>query len=267
MRVPVIGILGVVIGVGLISGSCGGKSPIEPTPVCTVTVAPASLTFQTDGGTGAIAVSTAAGCNWTATASAGWIAISGATGNGGGTATYAVAANPAQEARTGSVTIAGQVHAVSQAGRPVDCSYGISPTSASVNKDATAGAIAVTAPATCGWTATSSAPWLVLADGGQGTGNGSVSYTVTRNLETADRTATISVVRPDLQDDAVRRHGRLPVLGRAGGPQRVHGRRDADDHRHDAAQLHLDRDARCLLAGGVRRERHRYRPHLGDRPR
>jgi hypothetical protein len=62
-----------------------------------------------------------------------------------------------------------------------------------VNKDATAGAIAVTAPATCGWTATSSAPWLVLPDAGQGTGNGSVSYTVTRNLETFDRTATVSV--------------------------------------------------------------------------
>ena len=194
MRLPVIGVLGVAVGLGVISGSCGGKSPTEPTPVCTVTIAPASAAFQMDGGNGALTVSTASGCNWTATASAGWIAIaSGATGTGGGTATYTVAANPAQEARSGSVTIADRVHAVSQAGRPLECSYGISPTSASVNKDATTGAIAVTAPASCGWTATSSAPWLVLADSGQGAGNGSVSYAVARNPETGDRTATIRI--------------------------------------------------------------------------
>jgi hypothetical protein len=41
--------------------------------------------------------------------------------------------------------------------------------------------IAVTAPAGCGWTATSGAGWITIASGASGTGNGTVRFTVAAN--------------------------------------------------------------------------------------
>jgi hypothetical protein len=188
--------LGLIVSVSAASTACRGKkSPSEPTPVCAVTISPGSLTFGSDGGAGSVTVSAAGGCSWTATSSGAWIAVtSGGTGSGGGTVAYSVTANPAAAARNGNVSIAGQVHSVSQQGRAATvCTYDLSPTSASYNKDAAAGTFAVSAPADCAWVATSNAPWLTLTSGDRGSGSGAVSYAVSRNLEIADRTAAINV--------------------------------------------------------------------------
>src|SRR6185503_7530312 len=71
---------------------------------------------------GSVAVTTAAGCNWTAVSNNSFITItSGASGSGSGTVNYAVAANTASLSRNGSLTIAGLTHSVSQAGAGGGC--------------------------------------------------------------------------------------------------------------------------------------------------
>ena len=195
MRVRTFGILILIGAISSVIAACGSKPPTEPTPSCTATISPLNQTFDANGGTGSVTVSMPAGCTWTATSSGAWIAVTtGGTGNGAGAVAYSVTANPNTQGRNGTLTIAGQSHAVTQQGRaPTVCSYSLSPTTASYNKDGADGTFAVTAPPDCSWTATSSASWVTFAAADRGTGNGSVSYRVSRNPDTTDRTAAIGV--------------------------------------------------------------------------
>ena len=163
---------------------CAGDSetPVEPTPICSVAISPATLSFGSGGGNGSVTVTAAPGCTWTGVAAANWITVTaGSSGSGAGTVAYSVAANTGSESRSGTLSIGGQTHAVSQDGRaPTVCSYQIGPDQAVYNKDAASGTFAVTAPASCAWTAVSNASWLTVVTGAQGSGNGTVAYAVAR---------------------------------------------------------------------------------------
>lgn len=177
------------------AGCDSKKSPADPTPVCSYTIAPASHAFGADGGAANVTVTTTAACTWTATSNAGWVAVTtGGSGTGPGTVAYAVTANASTEARSGTLTVAGQSHAVTQQGRSASpCTYAVSPDSARFGKDAATGTFTVTAAAGCAWVAASNAGWLAVNAGSPGSGTGAVSYAVSRNLEAAERTATITV--------------------------------------------------------------------------
>ena len=170
-------------------------SPTEPTPVCTYAISPGALTISSEGGSGTVAVTAGANCSWSATASANWITITaGAAGSGPGTIAYTVGANGATTSRTGSLTVGGQTHTVTQEARTVTvCSYDLSPGSAEFNKDGGSGTFTVSAPAGCAWTASSNAPWLGISGGAQGSGTAAVSYTVARHTEIAERSGAITV--------------------------------------------------------------------------
>lgn len=78
-------------------------------------ILPATQSFGPSGGSGSVTVSAPAGANWSANSRVGWITItSGATGSGNGAVTYTVSANGLPTARTGTVTIAGQIFTVVQ---------------------------------------------------------------------------------------------------------------------------------------------------------
>lgn len=180
----------------LVIAACGHReSPTEPTPTCSYTISPTSAAIASEGGNATITVTTTAGCAWSAAAGADWITITaGATGTGQGSATYSVAANATTTQRTSAVTVAGQNHAVTQQGRaPLPCSYELSPGSADFNKDGGPGTFSVAAAPGCAWTATSSAAWVTIDGTNQGSGNGTVSYTVSRQLAVSSRTATLEV--------------------------------------------------------------------------
>ena len=73
------------------------------------------------------------------------------------------------------------------------CSYSISPTSASIPASGGTGTVAVTVGAGCSWIVTSNAAWIsVKSSTASGTGNGSVSYSVSRN-NGGSRTGTMTV--------------------------------------------------------------------------
>jgi hypothetical protein len=192
-------IVWMALGVGSVcvgSLGCEGRtSPAQPTPVCSIAITPASQAFTDEGGASTIAVATTAGCSWTASSAVDWLVITSAgAGTGPGSIVYSVRPNANAESRTGAVTVESQRHTVTQTGRtPPPCTFELDPRGTDVDKDAVDGAFSVSAPAGCGWSASSTAPWLVVTAGSQGVGPGRVAYAVARNTTSVARDAAIVV--------------------------------------------------------------------------
>ena len=178
----------------LVGAGCGG-SPVEPKPPpsCTFVVTPTTASITASGGSASFTVTAASGCSWTARADAAWLSIAGgASGSGNGVVGVSAPANAGTLRRTGTVNIAGQSVSIDQDGVAA-CTYDIAPTSAALGKDGGTGSFAVTTPAHCQWSPSSTALWVVVSSGGARTGNGAVTYSVSRNTGTASRTASITV--------------------------------------------------------------------------
>jgi hypothetical protein len=179
--------------VGVLAG-CSDDNPNDPTPLpCSYTLSPTNRTITSDGGAGAVTVTTRPDCQWSATASAEWIAIaSGTSGTGNGSVGYTVASNPATSSRTGTITVTGVTSTIVQDGRPA-CSFDVSPQQQSFAAGGGSGTVHIVAPAGCSWTATTAASWMTIASGSSGQGNGDVSYTVAENKATENRGGMIDV--------------------------------------------------------------------------
>jgi hypothetical protein len=85
-------------------------------PGCTYTLAPASASFSSSGGTGSATVTTPSYCNWSTASGVPWVILNATTGLGTPTLTYSVAPNTATTSRTAALTIAGNVLTITQAG-------------------------------------------------------------------------------------------------------------------------------------------------------
>jgi T5SS/PEP-CTERM-associated repeat protein len=85
---------------------------------CTFTLSPASTSFPADGGSGSVAVmASQPTCAWNATSNVPWLTVvSGASGIGDGTVTYAATDNLNSIPRQGSLSIGDQTLTVMQAG-------------------------------------------------------------------------------------------------------------------------------------------------------
>jgi hypothetical protein len=159
-----------------------GSQPITVTQAgnCTITVNPSAISVPATAASGqTVTVSAGSGCAWTTTSQASWLTITaGATGSSNGTVTFNVAANTGS-ARTGTLTISGQIVTVTQAAA---CAYTVTPLTVSMPAAGGAGpSLTITAPAGCDWTATTSTPWLTVTSGAAGSGNGSVGFTASAN--------------------------------------------------------------------------------------
>ncbi len=159
---------------------------------CSYTISPTALSYASNGGSGVVNVTTTSGCNWTATSNNSWITItSGSSGSGNGSVNYTVAVNTGTTQLTGTITVAGQTHTVTQSG--ITCSYVISPTALSFTASAGSGTINVTTSSGCNWTATSNDSWITVTSGSTGSGNGTVNYTVAANTGSSQRLGSISI--------------------------------------------------------------------------
>ena len=164
---------------------CGGPdSPTEPTPVCSIAIAPADSTFGSDGGNASLTVTAAVGCAWTTSTNVDWIVVtSGNAGSGNGAVAYSVHVNSGTQSRNGLLSIGGRGHTVAQDGRPpVVCSYELSPDSTVLGNEGGAQSFEVKAPADCAWLATSDAAWIRVTSGDTGSGAGTVSILVARTM-------------------------------------------------------------------------------------
>ena len=169
------------------SAACGSSATVStaPSPAkCPVSVTAPQAALDAGGGSAAVTVATQAECGWTVTSDVGWITgFSPASGQGAAEVRFQVAANPTTSMRQGRITLNGVAAQVSQAG--VSCRVDISPQSQSIAASGGSGAVNVTAPANCTWSAAATEPWLTITSGGSGTGNGTVSFQAAANTGVA----------------------------------------------------------------------------------
>ena len=160
---------------------------IEQGAHCTYGVSPRTVAVPAAGGTAAIAVTAAAGCEWNAQSAVPWVAVSPTVGNGSGTVT--ISASPSNgPSRTGTISVAGETITVSQGG---GCEVVVTPATVTAPAAGRAGSLQVSAAAGCQWTTQSSVPWIVLASPG-GDGPGVVNFNVQANTG-SERPGTISI--------------------------------------------------------------------------
>jgi hypothetical protein len=176
---------------GVVVVSCGDETPAQPS--CSYSIAASKQAFAATGGTGTAVVSTGATCSWIAASESSWVSFSGnASGTGSGAVQYVVAANGATATRKARLTVAGQPIDIDQEGR-APCTYAIAPSGQEFPAVGGAGSIAITAGEGCEWNASVTVAWVTFASGASGSGNGTVTFTVSSNTTVDDRNATITV--------------------------------------------------------------------------
>ena len=160
---------------------------------------------------GSINVKTQKGCKWSASSNVSWIKTTSAnSGYGSGTINYIVHPNSRTsstntssstilKSRTGIISVADKTLKITQS-KPITqaCTYSISPTvTQSFPATGGMGSTNVKTQKGCKWNASSSVSWVRIVSGSSGTGNGTVSYTVSKNSNTSSSsTNTSSVVAP-----------------------------------------------------------------------
>jgi hypothetical protein len=161
---------------------------------CAYAVDPSSYNAPFTGGTTSVAVTTTAGCAWTATSNAAWITISGgAKGIGPGSVELTMSENTGA-ARTGTVVIGGQTVTVTQPAK-APCAYTISPDSYKPSSSGGTVSVAVSTAAGCEWTVAGNPTW-VTAKPSASAGAGSTTITVQSNAGAA-RSATFKIAGQD----------------------------------------------------------------------
>jgi hypothetical protein len=160
---------------------------------CAYTINPASASVNETASTGSFAVSTTAGCSWSATRSVTWITITaGGSGIGSGTVSYSVAANTGPTTRIGTITAGGRTFTITQDGATV-CAFNVSPTSLDMSAAGGPAMFAVTTTTGCAWTATSTSAWITVSSGQSGSATGSVTVQVAGNSGTSGRTGSVTI--------------------------------------------------------------------------
>jgi hypothetical protein len=150
---------------------------------------PSSCTYTAQQGADVlhVVVTTQPGCNWIAVPAASWLGIgSGASGTGNGTVQILADSNNAL-ARTGKLSIAGNVYSIDQA---EGCQFTLYKTSETFAADGGSGQIVGTTASNC------PTPTLSISDSwihSTGTPIGLYSYSVDSNDTGASRTGTITV--------------------------------------------------------------------------
>jgi hypothetical protein len=127
---------------------------------CTYSVTPNSHDISGVGGNSAVTVATAAGCPWTAATHVDWITPQAPAASGPGQMSFAIAANPGP-ARSGTLTIAGQIVTVNQAS---PCGWAFAPPTHFFPATGGAGTTLVIVTGGCTWTAESHSDWIRITD-------------------------------------------------------------------------------------------------------
>lgn len=181
-----------------IAGTMFTVSQAGQTP-CTFSITPENKSFADAGGSGQVQVTTTAACDWTAASNAAWVTIGTAKGNGPGAVSYSVAANNASASRSGTLTIAGHIFSVTQAGEgtpePSNCEYAVTPVNFAPCLGGGRLTASLTTQANCSWTVNTSAGWLSLPNGKSGKGSGTIAIAFSDNYD-APRDGVVMVRWP-----------------------------------------------------------------------
>jgi hypothetical protein len=176
--------MGSTVVAAVLAVGCGASTTttVGPSPSkCNVGLsAPASIGPST--GTATVTLSTQPECSWTASTASPWITnVTPASGQGSAQIVLDIAANPAPSVRDGELAVNDARLEIRQ--DPSPCLFTVSPSTASVPAAAGGASLsfAVSSLAGCNWVAATSTPWLTVASGSPGSGNGTSTTTVAAN--------------------------------------------------------------------------------------
>ncbi len=137
-------------------------------------------------------VLTSGSCGYTAVSNAPWITISGGSYTGSTNVNFSVAANTNSTERSGTMMIAGQTFAVTQAAQP--CTIGLGSTGFAAGAFGGGNSFSYTTNAPdCNPPVQSFSSWLVVTPSSFANGVGTVNFTVAANNYAAVRTGLIKV--------------------------------------------------------------------------
>lgn len=184
----------------------------QSAPSATLSVAPASLNFNSSGGSAALSVTS--NISWTVAESLSWLSVSPASGTNSGSITVTCQANANASSRSGTFTISGSGAAtltvtVTQDAAPA--TLVVSPTS--VSATAATGTYTLSITSNTSWTLSESADWLSLSTS-SGTNAGTITLTCDANTSPSSRTANITVSGTGVasQTIAVTQAGTTPTI-------------------------------------------------------
>ncbi len=200
-------------------------NPPTPPPACSYRLAPTSRTVGRGGDDFTVNVVAPSGCNWSVSTDAPWITIvDGRTGSGNGAFRLRVAPNGGAE-RSATVRAATQILTVQQAGG--ECRVSIKPTNYNAGRGPDNIRIAVSADPGCTWTTTTDAPWVTVAAGQSGSGDGVVRLQIPAN-DGPPRMAAIAIAGNTF---TLRQEGSSCGEGASIMPTNYHAGRGPDDIR------------------------------------
>jgi hypothetical protein len=134
--------------------------------------------------------------SWSVTPQNSWISVvDSGNGFGDSTVTLAIGTNPSYAERAGAVTIGSATFTIRQAGVPNPL-LAINPPSATADPLGAVGNVAVSATPNAPWTAETLDPWIVIASGATGSGNGNVQYVASANPTLQPRSGRIRFTPP-----------------------------------------------------------------------
>ena len=158
-------------------------------PPCAYTIAPSSYNPSSTGGTVAVTVTTASGCEWAVTGNPAWVSASPARGSGNATTTITVQSNSGAD-RSATFKIAGRDFVVQQAHAP--CTYTTGPTTRTVPHTRSTRELGVNTQPHCPVTATEDASWIEIVSAPD-FGSGEVVIRMQENKDDDERSAIVTI--------------------------------------------------------------------------
>jgi pimeloyl-ACP methyl ester carboxylesterase len=159
---------------------------------------PTQYSFSSSSVASSFALTTQAGCLWSAVSQSSWIDVTPIrNGTSSGTVGFTVAPNPSNTPRWGSINVGNgnstQAFFVYQGG---PCVYTLSQgPDLAIQPTGGNGTVNVTTYMNCPWSAASNATsWLNVSVGAGGTGSGMFTWAASANTGVGDRSGTISVM-------------------------------------------------------------------------
>jgi hypothetical protein len=164
--------------------------------VCSSPGSSCSISFPPVGRQSTVYVETGAACAWTAASDQTWTTVAPSAGNGPGTVTISVPANPAST-RASHVTIAATTIGVTQSGA-TPCTFSFAPLNLSISSAGGAAAVTQTASGNgCRSVVESDASWVTIRNRIVTGDNVAIAFSVAANPNSGSRTGRL-VVTPYL---------------------------------------------------------------------
>lgn len=160
---------------------------------CTISLSGPNGTVPASGGRASLTLTTLAGCPWTLSSSASWVVPAVTSGSGAATIAYDVQANT-DVAREATLSAGTARFIVSQATAPAapPCTYTLDATTRDFPAAGGNGSVAVTTQGGCSWSVSGGASWITVQTS-NGSGNGTVAYSVGANATPTARQATLTI--------------------------------------------------------------------------